>query len=89
MGMSFLLRGRKGIFARIMGVVWVRADGYFLLFQKSGQHPVEDETCVELRVAAFYSVLVFSTGAREAAQNPAALPMTISLQEHGPRNRTA
>jgi hypothetical protein len=50
MGMPFLLRGRKGIFARIMGVVGVRADGYFLLFQESGQHPVEDETCVELRL---------------------------------------
>ena len=68
---------------------WGEGDGYFLLFQESGQYPVEDETCVELRVAAFYSLLVFSTGAREAAQNPAALPMTISLQEHGPRNRTA
>jgi hypothetical protein len=66
MGMPFLLRGRKGIFARIMGVVGVKADGYFLLFQKSGQHPVEDETCVELRVAAFYSLLYF----RQALAKP-------------------
>jgi hypothetical protein len=27
----FLLRGRKGIFARLMGVGCVRIDGYFLL----------------------------------------------------------
>lgn len=30
-GTPFLLRGRKGIFARLMGVGWVRADGYFVL----------------------------------------------------------
>jgi hypothetical protein len=30
-GTPFLLRGRKGIFARLMGVGWVRTDGYFVL----------------------------------------------------------
>jgi hypothetical protein len=31
--MPFLLRGRKGILARLMGVEWVGADGYSLLFR--------------------------------------------------------
>ena len=29
--MPFLFRKRKGIFARLMSVEWVRIDGYFLL----------------------------------------------------------